>query len=272
MNGRLERNKLPELHNSSLLVGWSEDAGRLGEEVIDYIIEKLGGYPFHEIEPEDYFQLGGVTIENDLVQFPESKFYICPNNNLMIFKSSPPHFEEHKFFNQVLDVAEYYGKITDVYTIGGMVSLSAHTLPRRLLGTFSSFEVKDRLTQYGIDTSPDYETTPGQKPTLNSLFLWAIQKRNLTGIDLWVPIPFYLVSVDDAKSQKRILEFLNRRFNLGIDLSGFDEVIKKQNQKINEARNVCPDINDYLAKVEGNLRLSEDETLKLTKQLEEYLK
>ena len=262
----------PEFQYSSLVVGWEDDAGKLGEAVTDYLIQKLGGQPFCEIDPGDYFPLGGVGIEDDLVQFPESRFYACPEHHLVVFRSTPPSFEFFQFFQQVLDVAEQYCNVREIYAVGSLASLNPHTVNRQLLGTFSSAEVKRAFSRIDIDSNVDFETPLGQKPTLNTYLLWAIKNRNLSGINLWVPVPFYLMSVDDPKAQKRVLEFFNKRFGFGFDLSPFDEVIKDQNHRINEARDIYPEIDDYILKLENNLRLTEDENMKLVKLLGEYLK
>ncbi len=42
----------PELHCSTMVVGWSSDIGRLGEAVTSYLINKLNGQLFYEIEPK----------------------------------------------------------------------------------------------------------------------------------------------------------------------------------------------------------------------------
>ena len=68
------------------------------------------------------------------------------------------------------------------------------------------------------------------------------------------------------------MEFLNQRFRWEIDLSEFDTTIKSQNQKINEVRSLYPEIDTLLARLESNLPLTEDENLKLVKQVETYLK
>ena len=261
-----------EHRHTSLVVGWGSDAGKLGESVVDFIIKKLDGQLLCEIGPEEYFALGGVTIEDDMVQFPESRFYICPRHDLLILKSTPPAFEIYQFLNRVLDIAERDCKVKSIYTVGGMVSLNIHTAPRKLFGTFSSADIKEELGGYEIDSTADFETPPGQKPTLNTFLLWVIRKRHLSGVNLWMPVPFYLMAVDDPKSQKTMLEFFNRRFNLGVDLDDFDRATIKQNLKLNEIRNLFPDIDNYMTRLEGNLTLSEDENIKLVEQIEEHLK
>jgi proteasome assembly chaperone (PAC2) family protein len=151
MTDPLEFMAHPEFQCSSMVVGWEGDVGKLGESITDYLIKKLDGQLFYEIDPAEYFSLGGVTIEDDLVQFPESQFYICPKYNLVIFKSSPPTFEIYKFFKQILDIAEKYCKVREIYSIGGIVSLNPHTVPRQLLGTFSSKRIKEELSYINFD-------------------------------------------------------------------------------------------------------------------------
>jgi len=261
-----------DLEYTSLVVGWSEDAGKLGDAVTNYLVEKLSGYLYYEIDPMEFFPLGGVTIEDDLVQFPESKFYICPDYRLIIFKSTTPSFEFHKFITRVLDIAEYQCKTREVYSIGSMISMSSHTKPRQLLGAFSSPEVKRDLDSYDIECNVNFETAPGQKPPLSSWLLWAAQKRNLIGAYLWIPVPFYLMSLPDPKSHKKMLEFFKQRFKLDININDFDESIKVQNEQINEARDLYPDVDDSLKRLENSLTLSEEDNVKLAKQIEEYLK
>jgi len=262
----------PELQGSALVVGWSVDASGLGTRVTNYLNRKLGGQSLCEIEPVEFFPLGGVAIADDMVQFPESKFYACPKNDLVIFRSDPPSYEWYKFLNLILDTAERYCRVKELHTIGGMVSLSAHTAPRELLGTFNSPELKEALSPYNLIEGLDYETPPGQRPTLNSFLLWAAKRRNIPGVNLWVPVPFYLVAVDDPKARRRVLEVFNQRFDLGIDLSDLDEEIRQQNQAIAEVRSSSPDIDESIKRLESNLRLSEEESQRLVKEIEKFFR
>ena len=262
----------PHLRHPSLVVSWSADASKLGTKVTDYLNRKLGGRGFCETEPVEFFPLGGVAIEDDLVQFPESRFYACPKNDLVVFKGTPPSYEWYKLLNLILDVAEQYCHVKELHTIGGMVSLSTHTTPRELVGTFNSPELKKALSHYNLARGLDYETPPGQRPTLNSFLLWAAKRRNILGINLLVPIPFYLAAVDDPKAQRRVLEFFNQRFGLGIDFSDLDEESKSQNKKIAQVRNSFPDIDESIRKLESNLMLSEEESQRLVKEIEKFLR
>ncbi len=262
----------PELQDSSLIVGWSMDTGKLGTKVTDCLNRKLASESFCEIDPVEFFSLGGVMVEEDLVQFPESKFYASPRNNLVILKSAPPRYEWYRFLNLVLDVAERYCHVKEIITIGGMVSINAHTAPRELMGTFNSPEVKRNLSHYNLASGMEYETPPGQRPTLNSFLIWAAKRRNIPGFSLWVPIPFYLITVDDARAQRMVLELFNQKFSLGLDFSELEEEIKRQNQMMADMRNASPDIDKYIRRLEHNLMLSNEESQRLVKEIEKLFR
>ncbi|MFB0559349.1 MAG: PAC2 family protein [Dehalococcoidales bacterium] len=272
MKAPFKFSRQPELQSPSLVVGWSADAGKLGVKVTDYLNRKLGGQSFCEIEPVEFSSLGGVTIEDDLIQFPETKFYSCPRNDLVILRSDPPSYERYKFLNLILDIAEHHCHVKELYAIGGLVSLGAHTTPRELAGTFNLLELKKALSHYNLAKNLDYETPQGQRPTLNSFLLWAAKRRNIPGVNLWVTIPFYLAAVDDPRAQRRVLEFFNQRFDLRIDFNDLDEEITRRNEQIAQARARLPEIDEYITRLERNLRLSEEENERLIKEIEKFLR
>jgi len=261
-----------ELRRSSLVLGWSEDIGNLGRKATGYLNRKLKGREFAEIEPEAFFPLGGVAIEGNLARFPESKFYACQEYELVVFQSDSPGAEWYKFLNSVLDVAEQHCRVKELYILGAMVSFSAHTAPRQLLAVVNSAEMKEVLSQYDLARDMDYQTQPGERPTLNSFLLWIAKERNIPGVSLWVPIPFYLAAMEDAQAQKKVLSFLNERLNLKIDFSDLDQEIREQNEQLAQLRSRFSQIDDYINRLESNLMLSEEENGELIKKIEDFLR
>lgn len=207
-----------------------------------------------------------------MAQFPESKFYWCRQNNLVVFKSNPPRSKWYKFLSCILDGARDYCDATELYTIGGMVYFSAHTTPRELSATASSLEMKEILSRYDLARDTNYETPPGQRPTLNSFLLWVAKRRNIAAANLWVPIPFYLVAAEDPKASRKTVEFLDRRLNLGLDFKGLDEEVARQNEQIAQLRVVIPEIDTYIRRLESNLSLTQEESEKLVREVEEFLR
>jgi proteasome assembly chaperone (PAC2) family protein len=264
--------KEPGIRQSCLVLGWREDIGNFGQKATGYLIRKLRGKESAEIDPEDFFSLGGVGVEDNLARFPESKFYICPEHELVVFQSDSPEAEWYKFLSSVLDVAEHHHGTRELYALGAMISLDAHTTPRQLLSVTNSTETKESLSQYELARDMDYQTPPGERPTLNSFLLWVAKQRNIPGVSLWTPIPFYLAATGDAQAQKKALTFLNERLHLEIDFSDLDQEIRQQNEQLARARSRHPSVDDYIGRLERNLVLSKEENGELIKEIGEFLR
>ncbi len=254
------------------MLGWSEEVGSVGQKSTDYLNRKLKGQKFAEIEPEGFFPMGGVPVKDNLAQFPESKFYVCRAHELLVFRSDSPGAEWHEFLNSILDVAEHYCRVKELYLLGAMLTFGAHTAPRELLAVVNSPEMKEVLSQYDLARDMDYQTQPGERPTLNSFLLWIAKKRNIPGASLWVPVPFYLATTEDVQAQKRVLTFLNERLDLEIDFSDLDQEIREQNEQLAEARSRFPQVDNYIKRLESNIMLSEEENAELIKKIEDFLK
>jgi predicted ATP-grasp superfamily ATP-dependent carboligase len=98
------------------------------------------------------------------------------------------------------------------------------------------------------------------------------RRRNIPGVNLWVPIPFYLVTSEDPKAQKRVLKFFDERFGLNIDFGDINHEVEEQNKKLAQARLRLPEVDDYIRRLESNLRLSQEENERLTQEVEEFLR
>ena len=262
----------PKLESSSLVIAWNQDVGKVGPGVADYLNRKLESREFAEISPEGFFSLGGVSVEEDIARFPESKFYWCPGKSLVIFKSDIPQYEWYGFLSLVLDIAEKYCKVKEIYTVGGMVSAAAHTAPRMLLSVVNSTETKNVLSHYELVSDMDYETQDGQRPTFSSFLLWTAKRRNISGANLWVTLPFYLLAVEDPQACKHVVEFFNSRLELNIDFADINEEVARRNKEIAQVRSKFPEIDGYINKLESNLSLTVDESEKLVREIGEWLR
>jgi len=260
------------LEKPVLIVAWEEDASNLGVRTVDYLIEGLGCREFGEILPEGFFPMAGVNVVDDVAQFPESKFYISDERNLVIFRSNIPRTGWHGFLNAVLDVAGHDCNVSEIYTLGAMISSAAHTAPRLLISIVNQKEMKEELEPFNIMTGTDYENPPGQKPTLSSYLVWLARQRNIRGVNLWVPVPYYLVSLDDPRACKRLVYFFNSKFDLGVDFSALDAQISQQNSSIADLFQRSPEIESLVRRLETGEGLDGGESEKLAREMAEALK
>ncbi len=258
----------PNLDHPSLLIGWqTHDLGKLASTVIHFLNEKMGGREIAELKPFGFYSFGGIRFKHDLVQIPVSHFWACEKKNLLIFKSDEPEFEYYQFLNKALEWAESHFQTKDVYTLNGTFSFIAHTQPRRILTVFNQNELKEGLQGYEIE-----ELTWEGPPALSSYLLWIANRRGIPGMSLWVEIPFYLAEREDPQAIKATLSFLNKRFNLDLDLSEFDLRVRNQHERIARLREENAEINDYIRRLEDGLMLNDEEQLKLTKEVHDLLK
>lgn len=260
----------PEMPEPSLIVGWSHDAGKLGPGVVDFLSRKLGAVACADILPSPFFPLGGVSIEDDVIQFPESKFYCCLEKNLLIFKSETPGKEYYQFVETILDIARHY-RVRELYTVGGMVSVTAHTSPARAFAVVNQAQLKQELAGFDIDTEMDYVTPDGSRPTLSSLLLWAAKRRQLAGVSLWAEVPFYLTAAEDPRACRRLLGFLDRRLKLGLDLAELDRAIEIQGRAMVELSQQSATVSKCVEMLARGIMLSQEEQERLATEVTEFL-
>ena len=256
---------------ASLVVGWRGDAARLGTGVIEYLRGKLQCREGGRIALEPFFSFEGVNVENNLVRFPENRLYAGTSERALLFLSDPPHYDWYDYLNAILDNAQQVSGVRELFTLGCMVSLSSHTQPREIFMVFNSGTAKKRFASGRQERNIDYQTPPDQKPTLNSYLLWVAQRRNLPGVSLWVPVPFYLATVGDRYAEKMIITFFSQRLNWQVDVSGLDQEVRRQHDAIARVRSDNEEVDDYLTRIECRSDLTEEENLKLIKAIEEGL-
>jgi len=256
----------------TLVAGWKWDIGRLGTGVTNFLCQKLAAGLINNLEPSDFFTLNGVKVRSDLVEFPEANFYLNEKSNLVLFMGDVPEFRWFQFFNRVFDISEQYISIQQFFVIGGISTFLYHTGGRDLIGIYNSQEMKRSLDGSGLASEFDYETPPDQKPSINSFFLWAAWKRQISGACIFATVPFYLADLDDYAAQKSVLNFLNQRLNLELDLSEFEDWQEKLEVKIDDTQRLIPEVEYYLDKVKKYRLLDEDEQTALTRFIFENCK
>ncbi|MHB8086214.1 MAG: PAC2 family protein, partial [Dehalococcoidia bacterium] len=193
------------------------------------------------------------------------------DRKLVIFKSGMPRGDWYRFLNAVLDVSQKHCGVKEIYTVGAMLSSASHTMPRLLMPIVNSRSMKEELAPFNVVDNTDYETPLGQKPTLSSYLSWLAGKRGINAANLWVPVPFYLLTLDDPRAVKRLVYFFNSKFDLGIDFTVLDAEIAEQNRGIAQLFSQMPEIEGFVRKLEVGEGLDPDQAEKLTQTMAEVL-
>lgn len=256
-----------QLEDPSIIIGWqTQDFGKLASTSIDFLLDNIEVQNVAEILPSGFYSFGGVRFKENIVQVPETRLWASEKYNLIILKSEEPEFEHYKFLNTIIDLANHFGRIKEIYTISGTISYIPHTFHRRILAVFNQPFLKESLLELGLQ-----EMTWEGPPAISSYMLWVAKRRGVSGISLWPEIPFYLAGRKDPEAARSIIFFLKRRFNLDIQLSKFDMKIKEWNDRLSRFRNENSEVDQYIQRLEKGLVLDEKEQLRLIKDIEEFL-
>ncbi len=241
-----------------MIICWDEDTGRIGPEVARYVDEQFNAVPVGDICPIDFFTLAGVAIENDVARLPQTRLYYAEQKNLLILQSANPQFQHYKFITAVLDLAEHYCKVRELFTVNGFVASVAHVAERRILAVFNNRDFQKQFRSYNLQNM-DYEGFPA----ISSYLLWMAKDRNISAVSLWTEIPFYVSANKDPQAVKALIAFFNDRFQLDFNFDGLDEKIELQNTKIEHLREENSEIDESLRNLESGLSLSEEEQINL---------
>lgn len=263
--------KQPEFGSSVMILGWSSDAGFVGHKTIEYLVKKLGCKEFCEVSTADFFPSPGASADGKYSGLPVSKFYYCEPKNLVFFISNPPKFGWYRFVDSILEVAERFCHVTQIYVISGMIDSCAHTASRKLTATINSSELKEILSRYNIISNSDIKTSPVRRPTLNSFLLWLAKRRNIAGANLWLSVPFYLASTEDPQACRKSVAFLDERFSLGIDFADLDEEISDQKEMLAHLRACSSEVDDCIHKLEDKISLTSEENESLVRGIKSVL-
>ncbi len=256
---------------AALVVGWRGDSARVGAGVIGYLRGKLQCRAGGGIALERFFSFAGVSVENNLIRFPENRMYAAATERALLFVSDPPHYDWYEYLNALIDHAQKISGVGALFTLGCMVSLSCHTQPREIFMVFNSETAKKKFAAGEQERNIDYQTPPDQKPTLNSYLLWVARRRNIPGVSLWVPVPFYLATVGDRSAEKMIVSYFSRTLNWQIEVSDLDRAVRRQHAAIDRLRSDNREVDEYLDRLECRRDLTEEENLKLMRAVEEGL-
>jgi predicted ATP-grasp superfamily ATP-dependent carboligase len=101
--------------------------------------------------------------------------------------------------------------------------------------------------------------------------MWVAKRRNIHGASLWVPVPFYLLTAEDPRGCVKIIDFFNKRLELGIESTELKREVTEQDRRIDKMKQEYPEIGDYIDRLESNLGLSEEQSDKLIEIINKYL-
>jgi len=200
---------------------------------VGYLKEKLGAVEFARIDPHPYFELGGVFIEENLIQpprFPESRFYYWqnpqPGGDLVLFlgEAQPSH-GAYSFARLVLDVAQKYG-VGRVFTLAAALVSELPERPR-VWGAASAPALARELQAYGALLKGDFYVAG-----MNGLLLAVARERGLETVCLLGETLRLAPQIENPAASLAVAEVLVKLLGLEVDLGGLRELARRSRQEL----------------------------------------
>lgn len=227
-------NKEPELHNPYMVAAWP---GMGGVAIIAarYLAEKLGAEELGSISPEGFFDIGGVLIENNVVQdisFPENNLYLARDKGkrdwIIYIGEAQPMSNSYRMANLILDVAQRFN-VQRLYTFAAAPTHIYHTKKPKVLGAVTRHDLLAEPSIY--DIAPLKE---GSISGLNGLMLGVAKKRGIEGVCLLGEIPIYTTNIANPRSSAAVIEVLSKMTGLEIDMSDIEKWSQDTDSQIEE--------------------------------------
>ena len=237
MEKKVKIRRTPKLVNPTLIAAWP-GVGNVALIAVTYLKDKLKAKPLGELDPQGFFDLGGVFIKDNLIElpeFPHSAFYYWKSrgqkNDLLIFLSeAQPPIGAYEYVCKVLDIADSF-KTKRVYTLAAAIT-EHHPDEPRVLGAATSPELLDELKRHNVVPAGDFYVAG-----LNGLLLGAAKERDMEGICLLGETVKYAAKLANPRSSQAVLEVLTKLLQVNIDmaeLKEFAEGTEKQLRQIGD--------------------------------------
>ncbi len=224
--------KEPKLNNPCLIAAWP-GIGNVALGAVSYLKEKLAAEEFAEIDPLPFFELGGVFVQDNLVQptrFPQSKFYYWrrekPGNDLIIFLGeAQPTSQSYEFATKVLELASRFG-VKRVYTFAAAITPHFSENSQVWVATTSSKLLRE-VEKQGLVLKGDFYIAG-----MNGLLLSVAKERGIDGICLLGETPRYLSEMGNPIASQAVLEALTKMLRIEVDMTELRDLAQQAHQEI----------------------------------------
>ena len=226
--------RTPKLVNPSLVAAWP-GVGNVALIAATYLKDKLKAKPLGELDPQGFFDLGGVFIKDNLIEmpaFPHSAFYYWKRRNkekdLLIFLSeAQPAIGAYEYVGKVLDIAESLD-VHRVYTLAAAIT-EHHPDEPRVLGAATSPELLEELKKHDVVLAGDFYVAG-----LNGLLLGAAKERNMEGICLLGETVKYAAKLANPRASQAVLGVLNKLLKVNLDMAELKEFAEGTEKQIRQ--------------------------------------
>ncbi|GAB2536582.1 MULTISPECIES: PAC2 family protein [unclassified Nocardia] len=271
---------LPTLRDPVLVAafeGWN-DAADAASGAVEHLELIWDAQPLAELDSEDYYdyqvnrptvrQVDGVTRE---IQWPSAMLSVCSppgsDRDVVLLRGVEPNMRWRSFCNDILEFVEQLG-VSTVVILGALLADTPHTRPVPVTGTAYSKEAAERF---------NLEQTRYEGPTgITGVLQDACVRAGVPAISFWAAVPHYVSQPPNPKAIIALLHRVEDVLDVEVPLGGLpeqaeewegavnemtagDEEIAEYVRSLEERGDAEVDINDAMAKIDGDAIAAEFE-------------
>lgn len=258
--------KQPALRDPVVVVafgGWN-DAADSATTAIKFLIERWKPAKLAEIDCEEFFVFTETRPSIKLVDetehvliWPTNQFlaYVAPDfpRDMLLFIGTEPQLKWKLFSSTFLEVCKRFSA-SEVVFLGALLADIPHSIAVPISGSSSSRDVKERLREMDIRSSP-YEGPTGMIGVLQD----ACKQARIPSASFWAAAPHYLAATPNIKVTAALLTYLNAYLSLGLDLSGIQADAVHFEEQITALVARDPEASAYVHKLEEQLAARDEE-------------
>ncbi|MBM3223830.1 MAG: PAC2 family protein [Candidatus Tectomicrobia bacterium] len=235
--------------------GWI-NAGEAATSTMKHLVQHLAASRLASWDAEEFFVLtqNRPTVRLDAegireLQWPQSDLHVWEpadgRAGLLLFSSMEPHLQWRTFTKELLDVAEQCG-VHRIISIGALLAEQPHTRPARVTGRSTDPAWQALVERWGI-----YRPSRYQGPTgISTVVLEAAAKRGMTHLSFMGQAPHYLQGTANPDVIQALLTMLNRVLDVDVNVSQFDEAIKRFRAECDQAVKRNTALQDHIQELE----------------------
>ncbi|MET8423250.1 PAC2 family protein [Nocardia sp. NPDC059091] len=271
---------LPTLRDPVLVAafeGWN-DAADAASGAVEHLELIWDAQPLAELDSEDYYdyqvnrptvrQVDGVTRE---IQWPSAMLSVCSppgsDRDVVLLRGVEPNMRWRSFCNDILEFVEQLG-VSTVVILGALLADTPHTRPVPVTGTAYNKEAAERF---------NLEQTRYEGPTgITGVLQDACVRAGVPAISFWAAVPHYVSQPPNPKAIIALLHRVEDVLDVEVPLGGLpeqaeewegavnemtagDEEIAEYVRSLEERGDAEVDINDAMAKIDGDAIAAEFE-------------
>lgn len=235
--------------------GWP-DAAESATRAMKYLVRKLPGKKFAEIDPEEFYDFTVVRPHTRvnrrgerIIRWPQNDFYYFKprdeqGSGLILYVGTEPNLKWRAFSGILTGIAETHG-VKLVVSLGALLDAVPHTRAPKVTGRASSSELTQKAEWLGIRNS-GYQGPTG----IHTAFMDACAKMDLPYASIWGHCPHYVQTSPNPHVSHALLQKLRSLVDFDIEMEELRLSGEAFETEVTKAIAKQPEVSTYVERLE----------------------